>query len=86
MDVSHFGQAELSKHHKGTVVLWEDDVKNDDGYRAVFTEKWRISFEKPRTRVSTILGIAEDANDAVSAYTPRVPKLLETNAHMHVCI
>ena len=46
--------------------------------------KWQQ--ENSRTRVSTILGIAEDANDAVSTYTPRVPKLLETNAHMYVCI
>ena len=40
MDVCHLKSAELAKHFhkcKERVVLWEDNVQDEEGYRAVFS-------------------------------------------------
>ena len=54
-------------------MLWEDNVIDDDGCKAVFTERGASASQVAAAAfldtISTILGMAGEANDAVSACT-----------------
>ena len=74
MDPCNWKNAELTKllqRYIGRVVLWEGNVKDEEGYKAVFTEQgtsaasklfkiiWRLS--------QSLLRTAGEGSDAVSA-------------------
>ena len=87
MDLCHLKNAELAKHHqkyKGRVVLREDNVKDEEGYWAVFTEQGAPASQMAATKfldtISKLPVMAGAASDAVSAYTQvkmtEAPRLL----------
>ena len=57
--------------YKGRVVLPRDNAKDDEGHKAVFTEQGVSAWQQQNScrTFSRLLGIAGEANDAVSAYT-----------------
>ena len=76
MDLCHLKNAELAKHlqkYKGRVVLRGDNVKDEEGYRAVFAEQdasaSQMAAAKFLDTISKLLGLAGETSDAVSAYT-----------------
>ena len=88
MDICHLKNAQLEAKHqkyKARVVLRGDIVKDNSGSYAVFTEHGSPASQMTATRVmdfiSRLLGCAEQAADAVSAYTQvkmeDAPKLLK---------
>ena len=87
MDICHLKNAELEAKHqkyKGRVVL-RDDMKDDSGCYAVFTEQGSSTSQMTAAKVMDIIsrlpGCAGQAADAVSAYTQvkmeDAPKLLK---------
>ena len=87
MDLCHLKHAELAEHlqkYKGRIVLQWANVSDGTGYKAVFAEQGASAsqvaaaiFLDTKTR---LLGMAGEANDAVSAYTQvhlsEAPRLL----------
>ena len=76
MDLCHLKNAELETKHqkyKGRVVLRGDNVKDDSGSYAVFTEQGSSASQMTAAKVMDIIsrlsGCAGQAADAVSAYT-----------------
>ena len=74
MDPCHMKNDELPKHfqkYKERVVLWEDNVKDAERCRAVFTEHGasasQIATAKFMDTISKLLGMAGRPSDAVSA-------------------
>ena len=70
----HLKHAELAKHlqkYSGRGVLQEDNVKDDNGYRAVFAERGASASQLAAAKVSGYTaGMAGEAHEAVSAHTP----------------
>ena len=68
MDICH-----LNQKYKGRVVLRGDDVKDDSGSHAVFTEQGSSASQMTAAKImdiiSRLLGCDGQAEDAVSAYT-----------------
>ena len=76
MDLFHLKNSELEpqfQKHKGRVALRGDIVKDDSGSCAVFTEHGSSASQMTAAKVmdikSRLPGCAEQAADAVSAYT-----------------
>ena len=72
MDLCHLKNAELAKHlqkYKGKDVLWGDNVKDEEGYWAIFTEQSASAAAKFLDTNSKLPGMTGEASDAVSAYT-----------------
>ena len=76
MDICHFKNAELETKHqkyKGRVVLRGDNVKDDSGSYAVFTEQGSSASQMTAAKImdviSRLAGCARQAADAESAYT-----------------
>ena len=80
------------KKQRESRALRGDNVKDDGGYKAVFTEKGASASQVAAIRflaiISKLPGMDEEANDAVSAHTqvhlsdaPRLLRLPERNAH-----
>ena len=76
MDICHLKNAELETKHqkyKGRVVLRGENVKDDSGSYAVFTEQGSSASQMAAAKimdiVSRLQGCAGQAADAVSAYT-----------------
>ena len=76
MDLCHLKTSELEpqfQKYKGRVVLRGDMVKDDSGSYAVFTEQGssasQVTAAKVMDIISRLPGCAEQAADAVSAYT-----------------
>ena len=76
MDLCHWKNAELAKHlqkHKGRFVLRGDNVTDEEGYRAAFTEQRSSASQMAATKfldtISKLPGMAGETSDAVSAYT-----------------
>ena len=76
MDICHLKNAELEAKHqkyKGRVVLRGDNVKDDSGSYAVFTEQGssasQMTAAKIMDTISRLPGCDGQAADAVSAYT-----------------
>ena len=77
MDLCSLKHAELAKHFKSTMeesCSREDNVKHDEGYKAVLARGRRSSFSKEQQQDSWIRfpHVPLRANDAVSAYTPLI--------------
>ena len=77
MDFCHLTQIELARHlqkkQRESRALRGDNVKDDGGYKAVFTEKGASASQVAAIRylatISSLPGMDEQANDAVSAHT-----------------
>ena len=76
MDLCHLKHAELTKYLqmcKERVVLGRDTVKDDNGYKAVFTEQGasasQVAAATLQDAVSRSPSMTGEANDTVSAYT-----------------
>ena len=76
MDICHLKNAKLEAKHqkyKGQVVLRGDNVKDDSGSHAVFTEQGSSASQMTTAKVMDIIsrlsGCAGQAAEAVSAYT-----------------
>ena len=76
MDLFHLKNSELEpqfQKYKGRVALRGDIVKDDSGSHAVFTEQGSSASQMTAAKVMEIIsglpGCAEQAADAVSAYT-----------------
>ena len=77
--------AELAKHlqeNKRQPVLWGDNVKDEGGYRAVFTEHGVSASQMAAARfldaISKLLGMAGETSDAISASKwPKLPDCYE---------
>ena len=76
MDLCHWKNAELANHlqiYIGRVVLWSDNAKDEEGYRAVFTEPGASASQMATARlldtISKLPGTAGETSDAISAYT-----------------
>ena len=76
MDICHLKNAELEAKHqkyKGRVVLRGDNVKDDSGSYAVFTEQGSSASQMTAAKIMDIIsrlpGCDGQAADAVSAYT-----------------
>ena len=56
-------------------MLWEDTVKDNNGYTAVFAEQCASASQMAAAKfldtISSVPGMTGDANDAVSACTQR---------------
>ena len=87
MDLCHLKNAELVKHlqkYKGRVVLRGDNVKDEEGYRAVFADHGasasQVAAAKFLDTTSKLLGMGAETSDAISAYTEVImteaPRLL----------
>ena len=87
MDLCHLKNAELVKHlqqYKGRVVLRGDNVKDEEGYRAVFADHGasasQVAAAKFLDTTSKLLGMGVETCDAISAYTEvkmtEAPRLL----------
>ena len=87
MDLCHSKNAELAKHlqeYKRQPVLRGDNVKDEGGYRAVFTEQGASVSQMAAATfldaMSKLLGMAGETSDAISAYTQvtmtEAPRLL----------
>ena len=82
----------ISRGIKGRVVLRENNVKNDNGHSAVFTEQGASAPQVAAARfldtISRLLGVSGAANDVVSAHAqvrmseaPRLRDHQRKNAH-----
>ena len=76
MDLCNLKNAELAKHlqiYKARVVLREDNVKDEEGYRTAFAEQGgsasQMAAAKFLDTISKLPGMAGETSDAVSAYT-----------------
>ena len=76
MDLCHLKNAELAKHlqkYKGRVVLRVENVRDEEGYRAIFTEfgasASQMAAAKFLDTISKLLGMAGETSDARPAYT-----------------
>ena len=83
MDICHLKNAELETKHqkyKGRVVLRGDNVKDDSGSYAVFTEKGSPASQMTAAKVMDIIsrlpGCSGQAADAVSACTQEKWRML----------
>ena len=88
MDLRHLENSELEpqyQKYKGRVVLRGDNVKDDSGAYAVFTEQGSSASQMTAAKVMDIIsrlpGCGGQAADAVSAYTlvkmEDAPKILK---------
>ena len=84
MDICQKKKAEMEakgQKYKGRVVLRGDIVKDDSGSYAVFTEQGSSASQMTAAKVMDIIsrlqGCAEQAADAVSAYTQKKWKKLQ---------
>ena len=74
MDLCHLKNAELAKHlqkYKGRAVLCGDNVKDEEGHRAVFTEQGasgsQMAAAKFMDTSSKLPGMTGETSDAISA-------------------
>ena len=92
MDICHLKNTELEpklQKYKGRVVLRGDNVKDDSGANAVFTEQGSSASQMTAAKVMDVIAKLPDcdgqADDAVSPYTqviledaPRLLKILQS--------
>ena len=74
MDLCHLKNAERAKHfqnYNGRVVLQGDNVKDEEGHRAVFTEQGASAMAAAKflDTIFKLLRMAGETSDAISAYT-----------------
>ena len=86
MDIRHLKNAELEAKHqkyKGRVVLRGDNVKDDSGSYAVFTEQGSSASQMTAAKIMDIIsrlpGCDGQAADVVSAHTQKKWKMLPNN-------
>ena len=91
MDLCHLKHSGLEEHvqtYRRRVVLQSDNVQDESGHRALFTEDGASASQKAAARfvdtISRLPDMGGEANDAVLACTqvhrseaPRVPRLPE---------